>query len=396
MPTNEELHSLIEKYLNGTASTEEEAILMSWYRTVDQSHIEIVLGSPGEKEDIRRRMLKNLKAHAGANSGPLHHSAFQPGNKYNAWWRVAAAAVIILAAGIYFWFQYGDTHPVQAKNVPGESRFKNDVLPGGDKATLTLANGTQIILDSAANGMLSQQGNSVVNKTRKGELKYEVRGTKYEVAYNTLSTPNGGQYQLVLPDGSKVWLNAASSIRYPTAFMGNERKVEITGEAYFEVTKNQGKPFKVYFSSPTGGGHVEVLGTHFNINAYIDEATIKTTLLEGSVKVSKNAASAILKPGEQASISQSSNTIPVQTADVDEVVAWKNGRFEFNGNNIQSVMRQLGRWYDIEVSYEGSMPEVNFMGGISRQENISEVLKMLEITKAVKFKIEGKKIIVTK
>jgi ferric-dicitrate binding protein FerR (iron transport regulator) len=320
---------------------------------------------------------------------------------YRRWIVAAASIIILLGAGTYFFFVQ---QPARQVTVTPAVELKKDIPPGGNKAILTLADNSTIILDSAANGQLAAQGNSVVNKTKDGELTYAVSsspstgGGRGEALYNTLATPRGGQYQLMLPDGSKVWLNAASSIRYPTAFTGNERSVDITGEAYFEVApvrlrSGQKKPFKVHFASAGREGVVEVLGTHFNINAYDDEPAVKTTLLEGAVKISKDAASVILKPGQQASISQSSklsHPIPVQT---DEVVAWKNGSFQFDRVPLSAVMRQLSRWYDVDVVYEKGVPDINLGGEMKRDLSLSQVLKGLG-KMGVNYRIEGKKLVV--
>jgi ferric-dicitrate binding protein FerR (iron transport regulator) len=252
---------------------------------------------------------------------------------------------------------------------------------------------------------------SEVNSSRANGSSGQASAIDHSPSYNTLSTPKGGQYFLELPDGSKVWLNAASSIRYPTAFDGSERLVELTGEAYFEIKKNHDKPFRVNFTSTSGAGEdregtVEVLGTHFNVNAYNDESEIKTTLLEGAVKVMSRQSSVdksayvtaladksannmvVLKPGEQVSIShasQLSHPIPVQT---EEAVAWKNGLFYFDNANIQAIMRQLARWYNVDVVYKGKIPARRFAGQVSRNSKLSQVLRILELSK-VHFTIEG-------
>ena len=320
------------------------------------------------------------------------------------WW-AAAAILLLLASGSYFFFGNQEAKKevaVITKNVP-----VNDVAPGGNKAVLTLADGSAIILDSAQNGTLSSQGNIKIIKLDDGQVAYDRSGSsssgKAGVGYNTISTPKGGQYQVTLSDGSKVWLNAASSLRFPATFSGKERKVELTGEGYFEVaplTPKGGQkkvPFIVAVASPLGDGKgmdVEVLGTHFNINGYSDENAIKTTLLEGSVKVVKGNETKIIVPGEQASVNSSDYEINVkQQIDLEQVVAWKNGNFQFDRANIQSVMRQISRWYDIDVEYQGSVSQ-HFGGTISRNVNISDVLKMLEMTGGVNFKIDGKKVIV--
>jgi ferric-dicitrate binding protein FerR (iron transport regulator) len=230
-----------------------------------------------------------------------------------------------------------------------------------------------------------------INKTGDGKIVYQEDQTKESlVEYNTITTPRGGKYELTLADGTTVTLDAASSIRYPVAFTGRERRVEITGQVYFEVAHNQSKPFRVQASDQT----VEVLGTHFNINAYPDEADLRTTLLEGSVRITKAQASAILKPGEQAITSDQSTLIRVRDADTEAAVAWKEGHFHFSHADIPTVMRQLARWYDVEVAYVGSIPKRSFSGNINRNTKASVALEILSVSN-VHFKIEGKKIIVT-
>jgi len=307
----------------------------------------------------------------------------------NSWQAVAAVLIfLLLGTGMFRWL----TRPTQTSLAKTESTtFKHDAAPGGNKATLTLANGAVIVLDSAVNGLLAQQGNARVQKLSDGQLAYKALHEKpIEVLYNTLTTPRGGQYQLVLPDGSKVWLNAASSISYPTAFTGGERSVEIKGEAYFEVAKNTTMPFVVKVNDV----RVQVLGTHFNINAYSDEDAVKTTLLEGAVKVTKGAATVLLNPGEQAILAYSSSEIRVHAnADLESVIAWKNGYFSFNQTDLATIMRQMARWYDVDIVYSGKVPDRRFGGEIPRNTNAAQVLKMLEESK-VHFRIEGKKVIV--
>jgi len=268
-------------------------------------------------------------------------------------------------------------------------RFKDDVAPGGDKAILTLADGSTVVLDDAQNGTLAQQGSSKVIKLS-GKLMYDpTNKNSKEIVYNTISTPNGGQYQLQLPDGSLVWLNATSSIHFPTSFIGRERRVEITGEAYFEVAKNRDMPFIV----AVNGAEVQVLGTHFNVNAYSDEDDVKTTLLEGSVKFVSGANTSMLKPGQQSQLTTNGLIKVVSNVDVDEVVAWKNGMFDFENAGIETVMRQLSRWYDVEIEYKGKTDDL-FIAEMRRNIKLSDALKALELTGKVKFEIQGKKIIV--
>ncbi|MBO9204182.1 MULTISPECIES: FecR family protein [Niastella] len=307
-------------------------------------------------------------------------------------WRWVAAAACLLAVGITGYVllnKKSTTVPVAATSNP----YKNDVQPGGQKAMLTLADGKQIVLDSAGNGLLAQQGNAQVVKEGAG-LKYQSAGSgRSDVTYNTLSTPRGGEYKLILPDGSKVWLNSASTLRYPTAFTGSTREVALEGEGYFEVTKLAAKPFRVI----TKTQFIEVLGTHFNVNAYSDEAATKTTLLEGKVKVMNDERSAILKPGEQASVSQSSQKsqpITVQTVDVEETVAWTNGQFIFREQRIESIMKQISRWYNVEVAFAGKPTQEGFTATIPRSVPVSKVLRYLELTTLVHFKIDGNRITV--
>jgi len=303
----------------------------------------------------------------------------------------AAAAVVLLTAGGSYWWMFRNPPKPVAKIEKSSKKYTNDVSPGGDKAILTLADGSTIVLDNANNGTLTQQGNTKVIKIESGELSYTGgNAAPGEVLYNTVSTPRGGQYQVILSDGTKVWLNAASSLRFPTAFNGNERVVDISGEVYFEVAKNPSMPFKVN----VGETQVEVLGTHFNIMAYGDEKAIATTLLEGAVKISKGTNAKVLKPGQQAIEDKDDGAIRIDPdADVDQAVAWKNGLFHFSDVSLQAIMRQIGRWYDVDISYDANVPNKEFTGKISRNINASEVLNMLEYA-GVHFKIEGKKITV--
>jgi len=314
--------------------------------------------------------------------------------RFAIWKRVAAAAVIImmLGTGAYFLFANKGKRDEIVKTENNNS-IKNDVAPGGNKAILQLADGSTIILDSAQNGTLSQQGNTKVLKLENGQLAYNTSGTTTEVLYNTVSTPRGGQYQLTLADGSKVRLNAASSIRFPASFTGSERKVELVGEGYFEIAKNAVMPFKV---DVAGKGEVEVLGTHFNINSYSNEPAINTTLIEGSVKVTGliSGKTVLLLPGQQAKLSSNGELSINRNADLASVMAWKNEKFVFQNADLKSIMRQLERWYDISVSYEGEIYTDEYVGIISRNVNISQILRMMEKISPVRFEIKGKNIVV--
>lgn len=294
--------------------------------------------------------------------------------------------VLLMAAGAWWWQNNHTTAPVK---LAGQSQIKNDIAPGITKATLQLADGSQITLDSSRTGTLAQQGNVKIVQTNGGELAYSGSTTaNAAVQYNILTTPRGGEYQVTLPDGTKAWLNAASSLKYPTAFVGNTRTVELSGEAYFEVAANAAKPFTVHTNKST----IEVLGTHFNINAYTDEKTTLTTLLEGAVKVSSNNGQTILSPGQQANINASSGALQVKTVDTEEAIAWKNDQFAFRDMNLPTIMRQIARWYDVEIVYTGTPSADEISGKISRNYNISQVLKMLEYTAGIKYSVDGHKV----
>lgn len=267
---------------------------------------------------------------------------------------------------------------------------KKDVGPGGSKAMLTLANGKEIALDSTLKGTLAKQGEANLHVSP-GMLKYDQnrQSSVNTIAYNILKTPKGGQYQLELPDGSKVWLNAASSLKFPTAFRGKERRVELSGEAYFEVARNASQPFFVSVNNAS----IAVLGTSFNVMAYADEAAMRTTLLEGAVKVSQASTSSLLKPGEQSLLEPNGRMEVIEKADVNLAVAWKNGLTSFKSADIKTIMRQVERWYDVEVVYNGTIPSRRFTGDIPRDANLSELLRLLEISR-IHFKMEQRKLIV--
>lgn len=301
--------------------------------------------------------------------------------------RIAAACILLLlSAGAYLWFNRSAKPPQLVQQKPVQQQ---DVAPGGNKAILTLSDGTKIDLNDAANGTLAQQGNASLVKNADGELVYEADGKKSsQLYYNTMATPRGGQYKLVLPDGTRVWLNASSSIRYPAVFNENERRVTMEGEAYFEVAHNNSHPFFVN----ANGTEIQVTGTHFNVNAYSDEAVVRTTLLEGGVTVKNGGLLAKLKPGEQVEAG-SKGLSAVMQADTEDAVAWKDGLFSFNGDDLTSIMRQLARWYDLEVHYEGPVPRRLFAGKVFRNMHLSETLRVLELSN-IHFRIEGNKLTV--
>lgn len=305
-------------------------------------------------------------------------------------WSYGIAASIILLIGVFAAFKLMKQNGSQEdeKAISQQSY----IVPGGNKAVLTTADGSTIPLTDAANGFLRNENGTTITKTSTGELTYSTGNQTggARVAFNTLSTPRGGQYKVVLPDGSKVWLNASSSLTFPTAFAGIERTVELTGEAFFEVTKNAALPFKVKLPDASV---VEVLGTSFNVMTYGDETDQETTLIEGSVKVSNNTGNIIIRPGEQA-LSNKEGILHInQSVNTAAITAWKEGNFEFRNATIETIMRQVQRWYDVEVVYQARINH-EFTADVSRNEPVSQLLRLLELTNRVHFKIENKTIYV--
>ncbi|MCC8426389.1 FecR family protein [Mucilaginibacter sp. UR6-11] len=353
-----DLEQLLKCYHAGSATSEEKALIETWYlkkepyagKIADEQIL-------SDKEESLANLLKGIR----------------PARVVKLWPRIAAAASILLLISVSVYFYL--------KPVPGQFTAQYhgpDILPGSNKAVLILANGRHIILTNAKNGKLTEQ----VTKTGDGQLAYS--NASASAGFNSLNTPNGGQYQVTLPDGTKVWLNSASSLKYPASFTNlKERRVELKGEAYFEVIHNSALPFKVVTDRQT----VEDIGTHFNVNAY--DPAIKTTLFEGSIKINDRQ---VLVPGEQALLSN--NVLKVSNGDLEEAIAWKNGYFRFKNETIQSIMPKLARWYDIDVQYDGTISTIGFYGTISRDKNISEVLTMLQQTEGVHFKIEGRRVTV--
>jgi len=368
-----EIEELIERYNAGKASPEEVDLVETWYLNYQSSQKPIPADALEEdqKESLNQIIGQIKCRHSIINWQQLS---------------IAASILILFTAGLLFYFiKIEPTRQVVVKNVA-----KPDLTPGGNKAILTLSNGRSIVLNGAKNGTLAKQGNTDINKLSGGAISYQGASdiaAADAVIYNTASTPRGGQFQFILSDGTKVWLNSASSIKFPVAFNGSERKVELTGEAYFEVAHDAKRPFKVVSNQQ----QVEVLGTHFNINAYNDEDVINTTLLEGSVKVTSANTEITIVPGQQAQFKN--GKINVASVNVDDAVAWKNGLFNFNDNSIEEVMKQLSRWYDVDIKYEGKLPSRRFSGEISRNVNASQLLDILSFKK-IHYRIEGKSIIV--
>lgn len=299
------------------------------------------------------------------------------------------AAIVLLVAGLGggLWVML---HP--RKIELASVRYHSDVSPGGNRAILELADGKRVVLDSASNGLLANQGNARVMKTDDGRLSYQATAGPAEVLYNTVSTPRGGQYEVTLPDGTRAWLNAASSLRFPTRFTGGQRLVTLSGEAYFEIAGNSNRPFMVQVEHAIPET-VEVLGTRFDVQAYADEPSMTTTLLDGSIKVVQGGQQALLAPGQQASIASDGALKTSSSVDTAEVIAWKKGLFQFRGASLNVIMRQVARWYNVDVEYDGNVTQ-RYFGKIPRSVNLSNVLKILESTDGAHFKIEGNKVLV--
>lgn len=371
----ERLTYLIGRYAAGTIAEPEKAELQALLQDLDhmpEPWLEEQLPAMEPDEaDVQRRVSAILAADRPA----------MPVRTLNRWWW-AAAAVLLLGSIMLFSVL---NRPIRQQQVVVPQQ---DVAPGSEKAILTLADGTDITLDSTGAGAVAQQGNVSIVSQAGGQLTYQLNGMREgEMMMNTLRTPRGGQFQLTLPDGTKVWLNAASSITFPAAFNGRERKVQLKGEAYFEVAKNEKQPFVV---DASGRATVEVLGTGFNVNAYEDEPAVRTTLLEGSVKIVHMRNKVVLKPGQQATVEAD---IQLSAANPDQVLAWKNGIFNFEDLGFAEVARQLERWYDIDVVYEGMIPDIKFKGDMDKGVNLSGILRLFSAL-GVKARIEGRKLIV--
>ncbi|WP_143009516.1 FecR family protein [Pedobacter soli] len=376
------LTRLTEKYIAGTASGEERLELESWYNEqLAQNKLQQDTGfDEAEQEITGEKIWNNINLQIDAKEQTKPKRSFYR-------WAVAASIIAVLGFGAY-WL----SGRISDKNT---NKVAALIKPGGNKAFLTLANGTKIDLDEAVNGTIASQEGIKITKTADGQLVYAIvenTSGKQASGYNTISTPAGGQYQVTLPDGTKVWLNALSSLKYPTAFNGKYRNVMLTGEGYFEVAKNKNKPFKL----TTAKQEISVLGTHFNVSAYADEPEIKTTLVEGGVAVKNFSpmATGVLKPGQQAVFHGTG--FEINQVDVEEYIAWKNGFFVFNNEGIKEAMQKLARWYDVEIEYDGNFDGIYFGGSFSKHNNLQETLKILESTDKFKFKIEGRRIKIIK
>ena len=454
--------TLISKHVSGNITAAEEQELMQWLKNVEEQEFsemmnaarqhlppEYALASP-LTDEFAQRLEQRIDDMEAKEQDPYVYEIRRVHRIHflrTAWFRYAAAIIILFGVSTYIFINNQEEKPsvTQTNPVP----VKNDVAPGGNRATLTLADGSTINLDQAAKGELARENNATIIKTGDGQIKYDADvklGDK--ILFNTMATPRGGQFQLTLPDGSQVWLNAESSITYPTAFAEKERKVTITGEAYFEIAKDKTKPFIVAVSpaggndplrrtispggrndsqkrtispaggndsqkrtiSPAGGGvreanggglEIEVLGTHFNVNTYKEESTKNITLIEGSVRLTSHASrlsnvhTLTLTPGQQGQLDPRNNKLSLAVnPDIEQVMAWKNGIFNFNEMSMERAMQQLARWYDVEIVYEKGIPQQELFGEIDRNITLNDVLAGLQGIVAT-YRLEGRKVHVT-
>jgi transmembrane sensor len=414
MESENRYRELASKWLNNTINSEERVEFARWYNEGQENRVKIPEDFAMDEETLKNRIYSSVDR---SISRSHHRRVIRRLRRYAA---VAAVFLMVVSAGFYFYHLiYERDYKVVLADQPNNTGLSepdegfeessllpsptltaaNDISPGGDKAILTLGDGSQIILDDVQEGIVASQGGNSILKTAEGELVYRFAGEEEPIFppaeieltnFNTIETPKGGKFQIILPDGSKVWLNAASSLRFPAAFNGSLRQVELKGEAYFEVSPDESRIFEVI----TRDQRVKVLGTHFNINAYADEPSVNTTLLEGSVQISdlRTNNSKLLKPGEQAQLGEKMEVVSIGNG--TEAVAWKDGYFQFNDADIQAVMRQIERWYDVEVTYAPDFEPVKRFGGeIERSLSLVQVLKILEKSK-VHFRIEGREVMV--
>lgn len=379
--TKEQYVLLYEKYTLGICTAEEKKLFEQYNDEFSLDNAPWDEDKLGDEKQVSERMYKRFHDEIY----PKPQLSWFNRHKFSA----AAAILIMLGIGVYLFLNPS----IKTNSASTVAMQKKSIPPGGKKAVLTLHDGSQIILDNSQNGIVANQANTVITKTKDGQVIYNSSQSSSidakSVPYNSISTPRGGEYQLLLPDNTKVWLNAESTIKFPAVFCGKERKIELSGEAYFEVAHNQEMPFRVLVE----GTEIEVLGTHFNVNGYNDRNDVNTTLLEGSVKLKNSKNEAMLRPG-QSGISSATGGMKVKNVDVEDAVAWKNGYFVFQDEDIYSIMAKVARWYDVDVEFRGNMKDKGFFGKVNRYDNINELLKNMELTREVQFKIEGRRVVV--
>ena len=374
------------KRLDGELSNEEAMALNSWAEENPANKAWLDRFSNEELLEKEIQQWGNIDPAEGHAKWVVYMQA----RRQSRVWRIAGwsvAAAVLITVGVVRVMHSGVKHdgvPAVAVVVP------HDIVPGRNTATLTLGNGQKVLLDSAGMGALTIQGSSKLIKLDSGSLAYAATSSGTTVVYNTLVTPRAGQFKLILPDGTQVWLNNASSLRYPSSFTGANRTVELTGEAYFEVAKNTAQPFQV----KAGGLSVQVLGTGFNISAYPDDPDIRTTLVQGKIKVENKEKDAVLQPGQQVVATEEGGWKMLKSVNTEEVTDWRFGLFNFDNADLHSVLRQLARWYDVEVEFRGAVPDKRIQGQMHRDLTLNQVLEILQ-AKDVQFILQGRKLIVT-
>jgi len=388
--TTDTAAQLLKKYTEGECSPEEELLVNRWYMEEAAKKESSDPAHPIAEYDLIWKGIQDQLNFKNLEKAPVKSARIIPLK-----WLIAASMFLVASFVLIYLVSSGNKHEAMMAEIR-----KNDIAPGGNNATLTFSDGKKIELSDSKNGIIIDASDMTYDDG--SSITSSLRGTKQsqqdseEERSMTVSTPRGGQYQIKLPDGTKVWMNAASSIKFPARFSGAERRVSLTGEAYFEVSKNEAQPFKVM----TGQQEITVLGTHFNINAYSDEPAARTTLLEGAVRISSSQPAAsslrgtkqsdnaiVLNPGQQAVMTAGS--IKVSKANLEEAISWKNGKFRFSDESIESLMRKVSRWYNVKVEYRGEIPKERFGGQVSKFNKVSDILEVLQLTGFVHFKIEG-------
>jgi transmembrane sensor len=379
--TKEEFLKLSEKLLAGECTPDEEELLRTYNDPIhlaNETWDELLGDRQAIYDDLRYRLNTEVK------------KDMQPKKGVYFWLKIAAMLLVFFSAGAILWPKLSGS-PDQNAGTPKVAAIR--IHPGGNNAYLTLSNGSKIALNNKGNGKLTTEQGTSINKTQDGLLVYNAGSATDQPGndiYNMITTPMGGQYQVILADGTKVWLNANSSLKFPVSFNRKERMIEVSGEAYFEVAKDKMHPFVV----KTDHAEVLVLGTHFNVSAYPDDLNTTTTLLEGSVNLHSGTASALLKPGQQGTIIIDKTGIEINNTDLEAAVAWKNGLFVFRDENVISVMKKVARWYNVEVEYRGNVKNKAFGGTVSRFKNITEFLDIMKLAGGIRYKIEGRRVIV--
>ncbi len=386
MTDKNKIYELADKWLKGIITEKEKQYFEQWYE--QEAGESLKWSRDANEKKLKNRLLKAIHAKIQSESRQENVKFVKTFRQKQYKWMTAAAAVIILFTLGFLLFQ----QPL-SDLMNRESHVLIDIPPGSEVATLTLADGSVIKLDSVANGKVATQGKAIINREG-GQVAYIPQKLNEDdpILYNTMKTARGNQYRLVLSDSTVVWLNSASSLRFPAIFSGKQRTVELTGEAYFEVAENKKMPFMVNVNNKA---KVKVLGTHFNINAYDDETIIRTTLLEGRVSISSSLSPLVsqsLSPGQEATL-DANNKLSIQKADVKKTMAWQAGFFEFNNTELPSIMRQISRWYDVDIRFEGEPTKQKFGGRFSKKLNLGKILFMLEAND-IHFRLEGKTLIV--